>query len=139
MARIRQRLKDRALELPHLAMAATPGGQVVLRSNVSPDVLCPFTTGARRHDALRTRLTEPSWKRQVSQPQLVARPAGVVFLDRSLSEVERVAKDRRGYFRYDLFMIEGGVTSQVTKLESYMSFVAIPYDGSTAAFGTKAS
>jgi Tol biopolymer transport system component len=62
----------------------------------------------------------------------------IVFLDRSLSEEERVAKDRRGYFRYDLFVIEGGAKSQVTKLEGYMSFVAISYDGSTAAFGTYA-
>jgi hypothetical protein len=37
-ALIRQRLKDQALELPHLVIAVTPDGQVVLRSNGSPDV-----------------------------------------------------------------------------------------------------
>ena len=40
---IRQRLKDRALELPHLVLAVTPDGQVVLRNNVSPDVLRSFS------------------------------------------------------------------------------------------------
>jgi hypothetical protein len=40
-ALIRQRLKDRTLELPHLVIAVTPEGQVVLRSNVSADVLPP--------------------------------------------------------------------------------------------------
>ena len=39
---IRQRLKDRGLELPHLVIAVTPDGEVVLRSNVSPDVLRSF-------------------------------------------------------------------------------------------------
>ena len=38
----RQRLKDRGLELPHLIIAVTPDSQVVLRSNVSPDVLRAF-------------------------------------------------------------------------------------------------
>ena len=41
-ALIRQRLKDRALELPHLVIAVTPDGDVVLRSNVSADVLRSF-------------------------------------------------------------------------------------------------
>ena len=41
-ALIRQRLKDRALELPHPVIAVTPDGQVVLRSNVSADVLRSF-------------------------------------------------------------------------------------------------
>jgi hypothetical protein len=39
---IRQRLKDRALELPHLVIAVTPDGRVALRSNVSADVLRSF-------------------------------------------------------------------------------------------------
>ena len=39
---IRQRLNERGLELPHLVIAVTPDGQVVLRSNVSPDVLRSF-------------------------------------------------------------------------------------------------
>jgi hypothetical protein len=38
-ALIRQRLKDRSLELPHLVIAVTADGEVVLRSNVSADVL----------------------------------------------------------------------------------------------------
>jgi hypothetical protein len=38
-ALIRQRLKDRGLELPHLVIAVTPVGEVVLRSNGSADVL----------------------------------------------------------------------------------------------------
>jgi hypothetical protein len=39
---IRHRLKERGLELPHLVIAVTPDGQVVLRSNVSADVLGSF-------------------------------------------------------------------------------------------------
>ena len=41
-ALIRERLKDRSLELPHLVIAVTPDGEVVLRSNVSADVLRSF-------------------------------------------------------------------------------------------------
>ena len=40
--RIWQRLKEHGLELPHLVIAVTPDRQVVLRSNVSPDVLGSF-------------------------------------------------------------------------------------------------
>ena len=36
---IRRRLEESRLEIPHLVIAVTPDGQVVLRSNVSPDVL----------------------------------------------------------------------------------------------------
>ena len=36
---LRLRLKDIGLEVPHLVVAVTPDGEVVLRSNVSPDVL----------------------------------------------------------------------------------------------------
>jgi uncharacterized protein with HEPN domain len=39
---IRKRLKDRFPELPHLVIAVTPDGEVVLRSNVSADVLRSF-------------------------------------------------------------------------------------------------
>jgi hypothetical protein len=41
-ALIRRLLADRQLEVPHLVIAVTPDGQVVLRSNVSPDVLRSF-------------------------------------------------------------------------------------------------
>jgi hypothetical protein len=41
-ALIHERLKDRDLELPHLVIAVTPDGQIVLRSNVSADVLRSF-------------------------------------------------------------------------------------------------
>ena len=41
-ALIRLRLKEQGLELPHLVIAVTPDGQVVLRSNVSADVLRSF-------------------------------------------------------------------------------------------------
>jgi len=41
-ALIRQRQRDRGLEFPHLVVAVTPDGQVVLRSNVSPDGLRSF-------------------------------------------------------------------------------------------------
>lgn len=41
-ALIRQRLEARGLELPHLVVAVTPDGQVVLRSNVPPEVLRSF-------------------------------------------------------------------------------------------------
>jgi len=36
------RLKEIGLEVPHLIVAVTPDGEVVLRSNVSPDVLRSF-------------------------------------------------------------------------------------------------
>ncbi len=39
---IRQRLKESQLAVPHLVIGVTPDGQVVLRSNVSPDVLRTF-------------------------------------------------------------------------------------------------
>ena len=39
---IRLRLKEIGLEVPHLIVAVTPDGEVVLRSNVSPDVLRSF-------------------------------------------------------------------------------------------------
>ena len=39
---IRVRLKEIGLEVPHLVIAATPNGEVVPRSNVSPDVLRSF-------------------------------------------------------------------------------------------------
>jgi hypothetical protein len=41
-ALIRQRLKERGTEFPHLVVAVTPDGQVVLRSNVSRDALRSF-------------------------------------------------------------------------------------------------
>jgi hypothetical protein len=36
---VRLRLKEIGLEVPHLVVAVTPDGEVVLRSNVSPDLL----------------------------------------------------------------------------------------------------
>jgi hypothetical protein len=42
-ALIRERQKDRGLEFPHLVVAVTPDGKVVLRSNVSPDGLRSFS------------------------------------------------------------------------------------------------
>jgi hypothetical protein len=39
---IRRRLKEIHLEAPHLLVAVTPDGQVILRSNVSPNVLRAF-------------------------------------------------------------------------------------------------
>jgi len=36
---VRLRLKEIGLEVPHLVVAVTPDGDVVLRSNVSSDVL----------------------------------------------------------------------------------------------------
>ena len=41
-ALIRRRLEEADLELPHLVMAVTPDGKLVLRSNVSADVLRSF-------------------------------------------------------------------------------------------------
>jgi hypothetical protein len=38
-ALVRLRLKEIGLEVPHLVVAVTPDGEVVLRSNVGPDVL----------------------------------------------------------------------------------------------------
>ena len=40
---IRLRIKEIGLEVPHLIVAVTPDGEVVLRSNVSPDVLRSFS------------------------------------------------------------------------------------------------
>lgn len=59
----------------------------------------------------------------------------VVFIDRSLTEEDRVGREKAGRFRYDLFMIEGGGTRQVTRLEAYLAHLAISYDGNTVAFG----
>ena len=39
---VRLRLKEIGLEVPHLVIAVTPDGEVVLRSNVSSDVLRSF-------------------------------------------------------------------------------------------------
>jgi hypothetical protein len=39
----RRRLKDNELQAPYVVLAVTPDGQVVLRSNVSPDVLRSFS------------------------------------------------------------------------------------------------
>ena len=41
-ALVRLRLKEIGLEVPHLVLAVTPDGEVVLRSNVSPDDLRSF-------------------------------------------------------------------------------------------------
>ena len=41
-ALIRRRLEDRGLELPHLVLAVTPDNKIVLRGNVSPNVLKSF-------------------------------------------------------------------------------------------------
>ena len=41
-ALIRQRLKEKGLELPHLVVGATPDDQIVLRTNVDPDVIRSF-------------------------------------------------------------------------------------------------
>lgn len=41
-ALIRLRLKEQGLELPHIVMAVTPEGEVILRSNVAPEVLRAF-------------------------------------------------------------------------------------------------
>jgi len=41
-ALVRLRLKEIGLEVPHFVIAVTPDGEVVLRSNVSPDVLRTF-------------------------------------------------------------------------------------------------
>ena len=39
---VRLRSKEIGLKVPHLVVAVTPDGEVVLRSNVSPDVLRSF-------------------------------------------------------------------------------------------------
>jgi hypothetical protein len=39
---VRLRLKEAGLDVPHLVLAVTPDGEVVLRSNVSPDALRSF-------------------------------------------------------------------------------------------------
>ena len=42
-ALIRQREKDRGIRFPHLVVAVTPEGQIIHRSNVSPDGLRSFS------------------------------------------------------------------------------------------------
>lgn len=59
----------------------------------------------------------------------------IVFIDRSLTEEVRLTKDEIGPYRYDLFMIEDGVTRQITHLETYLAYPEISYDGHTVAFG----
>lgn len=61
-----------------------------------------------------------------------------VFIDRSLSEEDRVKKHPSGPFHYDLFVIEAGGIRQVTHVEAFLSRQAISYDGTIAAFGTYA-
>ena len=39
---VRLRLKEAGLDVPHRIVAVTPDGEVVLRSNVSPDALRSF-------------------------------------------------------------------------------------------------
>ena len=39
---IRRRLEEQGLELPHLVLAVTPDNKIVLRGNVSPNVLKSF-------------------------------------------------------------------------------------------------
>jgi hypothetical protein len=39
---IRRRVKEAGLEVPHVVVAVTPDGQVVLRSKVPPEVLRSF-------------------------------------------------------------------------------------------------
>jgi hypothetical protein len=39
---IRRRLKELGLQVPHVVVAVTPQGQVILRSNVSAEVLRSF-------------------------------------------------------------------------------------------------
>ena len=41
-ALIRRRLEDINLAVPHIVMAVTPEGEVILRSNVPPEVLRSF-------------------------------------------------------------------------------------------------
>src|SRR5215204_1093985 len=64
-ALIRQRLKEKGIDLPHLVVGATPDDQIAVRTNGDPDVVRSFgedlktvadkthcTSGAGRHDAL---------------------------------------------------------------------------------------
>ncbi|SJZ81510.1 hypothetical protein SAMN02745126_02394 [Enhydrobacter aerosaccus] len=65
----------------------------------------------------------------------------VAYIARSLSEDARAEEQRKHPkrysepHRYDLFVIEGEVTRQVTHLETYMSLVDLSYSGTTAAIG----
>jgi hypothetical protein len=47
-ALIRQREKDRGIRFPHLVVAVTPEGQIVHRSNVSPEGLRSFSGDLER-------------------------------------------------------------------------------------------
>ena len=41
-ALIRQRLKEKGIDLPHLVVGATPDDQIVMRTNGDPDVVRSF-------------------------------------------------------------------------------------------------
>jgi len=41
-ALIRQRLKEKGIDLPHLVVGATPDDQIVVRTNGDPDVVRSF-------------------------------------------------------------------------------------------------
>ena len=53
----RRRFEEHGLEVPHFVIAVTPDGRVVLRSNVSPDVLRSFGEDLKN---VADELTAPS-------------------------------------------------------------------------------
>ena len=66
-ALIRQRQKDRGFEFPHLVIAVTPDSQVVLRSNVSSDVLRSFSQDLKNvADELEGRGRQATRRTEVS-------------------------------------------------------------------------
>jgi hypothetical protein len=80
---IRQRLKDRGLEFPHLVIAVTPEAQVVLRSNVTREALRSFAEDLNKvaDDLLETTSAAGPPYENVSSDLLA---------QRRLAELERI-------------------------------------------------
>ena len=90
-ALIRRRLEEAGLDVPHLIVAVTPDSEVVLRSNVSMDVVKAFGAEARRrdrraghggrHDALTAAALDVLWRPRLWYPRHSQWLRAVVTLD----------------------------------------------------------
>lgn len=80
---IRQRLKDRGLEFPHLVIAVTPEAQVVLRSNVTPEALRSF---AEDLNNVADELSETTIEAAPPYENVI----GDLLAQRRLAELERI-------------------------------------------------
>jgi hypothetical protein len=58
-ALIRQRLKEKGIDLPHLVVGATPDDQIVVRTNGDPDVVRSFGEDLKKVAGKLTAPPEP--------------------------------------------------------------------------------